>query len=192
MLKKTVTYTDFNDREQTEDLYFNLTKSELMQSEMLSNGSFSKKLEEISQSEDPAQILQMFKEIIKMAYGVKSQDGRHFLKNDEVWTNFEQSAAFDAFLFELMTQTDVAIDFANGLVPPKLREEIEAAKRRSDIHHAMPQDYKPKQGSTFEKSPTIETEVAPVEKTKIEDRPVSDYTEEELIALIRQRSQNSE
>ena len=44
MLKKTVTYTDYNGSERTEDFYFNLTKAEIMEMELSTSGGLAEML----------------------------------------------------------------------------------------------------------------------------------------------------
>ena len=41
MLKKTITYTDFDGNERVKDCYFNLSKGELIEMEMSSTGGFA-------------------------------------------------------------------------------------------------------------------------------------------------------
>ena len=45
MLKKTITYTDFNGKQRTETFYFNLTKAEVAEMEATVDGGFSTMLE---------------------------------------------------------------------------------------------------------------------------------------------------
>ncbi len=80
MLKKTVTYEDpFNPgTEITEDLYFNLTKAELVEMEMGIPGETSLKehLEGIAQAQNGQQIMDEMKGIILKAYGRKTDTGK--------------------------------------------------------------------------------------------------------------------
>ena len=41
MLKKTITYIDYDDNERTEDFYFNLSKAELLEMEWSVEGNFT-------------------------------------------------------------------------------------------------------------------------------------------------------
>ena len=84
MLKKTVTYVDYNGVERTEDFYFNLSKAEITEMELSVEGGLSKMLEDVVNSKDNKQILAVFKEIILKAYGEKSADGRRFMKSEEI------------------------------------------------------------------------------------------------------------
>ena len=84
MLKKTVTYTDYNGVERTEDFYFNLSKAEVTEMELSVDGGLAQMLENIVNSKDNKEIVRMFKELVLKAYGEKSPDGRRFIKNKEL------------------------------------------------------------------------------------------------------------
>lgn len=117
MLKKTITYTDFDGNERTENFYFNLTKAELAEWELCTNGSMTQKLTEIAQSNDGPTITKAFKEIIRKAYGEKSDDGRAFLKSDEISDRFEATQAYSDLFVELVTDVDKATAFVNAIMP---------------------------------------------------------------------------
>lgn len=122
MLKKTITYKDFNDEEITEDFYFNLNKSELMQLELDEAGGLTAMIEKIVNTKDAPSILKVFKKIIAKAYGEKSADGKRFIKSEELSTAFEQTNAYDELFMELLSNPEEASAFINGLMPADLRE----------------------------------------------------------------------
>lgn len=132
MIKKTITYSDYNGNSYTEDFYFNLSKGELIEMECGVKGGLTKKLEAISKSSDPTLIMPMFKEIILKSYGKKSDDGKRFIKSQEIVDEFVQSEAYSELMVELMRDENAASNFVNGLVNVK-PEEIEAAKARANI-----------------------------------------------------------
>ena len=128
MIKKTITYEDFNGINRTEDIYFHLNKSELTEMQLSKEGGMSAYYDKIVKAQDMPALASVFKELILKSYGVKSDDGRGFLKKDAagnpLYIAFEQSAAFDAIYMELITDTDKASEFFNGIIPkieiPKL------------------------------------------------------------------------
>ena len=117
MLKETITYEDFNGNQITEDFYFNLTKAEVIEMEFSENESLSKKLNDIIESLDRKQIIETFKEIILSSYGVKSEDGKRFIKNDELREAFAQSNAFSELFTKLSTEADAAAAFVTAVIP---------------------------------------------------------------------------
>ena len=120
MLKKTITYVDYNGVERTEDFYFNLSKAEVTEMELSVEGGFSKMLEEIVKSNDNARILELFKEMVLKAYGEKSADGRRFVKSKELAEAFSQTEAYSEIFMELAMDEKAAAAFVNGIMPANL------------------------------------------------------------------------
>ena len=117
MLKKTITYTDYNGTERTEDFYFNLTKAEILDMDMSEAGGLTAKLNKIIESKDNRELMKHFKCIIHRAYGEKSDDGRRFVKSDEISTGFEQTEAYEELFMELFSDATKAAEFVNGIIP---------------------------------------------------------------------------
>jgi hypothetical protein len=126
MLKKTITYQDYNGVEQTEDFYFNLSKAELVELELSRQGGLMESLKKIIADKDGAVIISEFKKIVLMAYGEKSADGKRFIKNDEVREAFSQTEAYSNLFFELATNEGEAAQFINAIVPEGLNDLQEA------------------------------------------------------------------
>ena len=84
MLKKQITYKDYNGTERTEDHYFNLSEAECMEMEMGTTGGLSEMIRRIVAAQDTPAIIKIFKELILKAYGEKSPDGKRFIKSDEL------------------------------------------------------------------------------------------------------------
>lgn len=133
MLKKTVTYTDLNGDETTEDLFFHLSQAELVEKEMSTEGGYSDMLQKIVETEDSKQIIAQFKDIILFSYGKRSEDGKRFIKSQQLREEFESSEAYSALFMEIVTNTDFAIEFTRGILPEALIKDataqIEAATR---------------------------------------------------------------
>ena len=125
MLKKTITYTDYNGMERTEDFYFNLTKAELMEMEMGTTGGFAEMVQRIVAAKDAPAIIKIFKEMILKAYGQKSPDGRRFIKNEELREEFSQTEAFSILYMELATDDKAAAKFVNGVMPAEMVEQAQ-------------------------------------------------------------------
>lgn len=117
MLKKTITYTDYNGVERTEDFYFNLSKAELMEMELGTTGGFAEMIQKIVNAQDGPAIIKVFKDLILKAYGEKSADGKRFIKSDEISSAFSQTEAYSQLFMELSTDADAAANFVNGIVP---------------------------------------------------------------------------
>ena len=117
MLKQTITYTDFDGNERTEDFYFNLTKSEIIEMHLSTTGGLDKMIQKISSELDGAKIMAFFKDIILKSYGEKDLDGKHFKKSAEISEAFSQTGAYDELFMSLVTDAEKAAAFMNGIVP---------------------------------------------------------------------------
>lgn len=128
MLKKTITYTDFNGVERTEDFYFNLTKAEIAEMELEIPGGMTAMIDRITKSQDTPSLIKLFKDLILRSYGKKSDDGRRFIKNPDVVDEFKDSEAYSELFMELATNADAASAFVNGIVPkvPEAAKKIPA------------------------------------------------------------------
>lgn len=126
MFKKTVTYEDWNGVERTEDFYFNLTRVELAELEYSSipGESMTDHITDLMKSRDMGVVIKTIKQMLLMSYGVKSPDGKRFVKNDEVRTAFEENPAFDILYMELATDADAAAEFVAGIMPSALRDKL--------------------------------------------------------------------
>lgn len=123
MLKKTITYTDYNQVERTEDFYFNLTKAEIMEMEMSTSGGMAEMIQRIIAAQDSPTIIKIFKELVLKAYGEKSPDGKRFIKSDEISTAFAQTEAYSNLFMELATDADAAAKFVNGIIPAEVAQQ---------------------------------------------------------------------
>lgn len=130
MLPVPIKYTDFNGVDRTETFYFNLTKSELTEMDLTTAGGMKSFIERITNTQDQAELIKLFKELILKAYGQKSDDGKRFVKNQELRDEFSQTMAYDTFFMKLATDEKEAIKFVNGIMPADL--VAEAAKQGND------------------------------------------------------------
>ena len=131
MLKKTITYTDYNGLERTEDLYFNLSKAEIMEMEMSITGGLAEKLQKIVAAQDAPAIIQVFKDLVLRSYGEKSPDGKRFIKNDELRAAFSPTQAYSQLFMELATDADAAANFIKAIIPNDLEKEVSKAMREN-------------------------------------------------------------
>lgn len=117
MLKKTITYTDYDGNKRTEDFYFNLSKAEVAEMEMSAEGGLTKTLEKIVAEQDGKRIIEMFKDLILKAYGEKSLDGKRFIKSKELSEAFSQTEAYSELFMELAMNAEASAAFVNGIIP---------------------------------------------------------------------------
>lgn len=123
MIKRTITFIDYNNIERTEDHYFHLTKAELAKMEMSTAGGYAEMITRIVQAKDAPAIMSVFEELIHKSYGVKTPDGRGFVKRKEDLEAFIQTEAYSQLFMDLLTDTEFATEFINGIIPADLSEQ---------------------------------------------------------------------
>ena len=124
MLKKTIKYTDYNGVERTEDFYFNLKKAEIMEMQLTTVGGLDAYLKKIISAQDMPTLMRIFKDLILKSYGVKSDDGRRFIKNEKLREEFEQTEAYSILYMELSTDAESAAAFVNGIIPADVAKQL--------------------------------------------------------------------
>lgn len=131
MLKKTVTYIDFDGNERTENFFFNLTEQEIAEMELSTEGGLGNFINKAVAAKSQVELIELFKKLILAAYGVKSADGRRFVKNDAVREDFMSTQAFSDIYMELVQDADKASAFFNGIVPKEKNKAPVALPARS-------------------------------------------------------------
>lgn len=121
MLKREITYQDFNGDTVTDTFYFNLTRTELVELEVSYDGGLEGALKRITETQNAKEIIAEFKKIVLLAYGERSSDGKRFIKNNEIREEFSQTAAYDALFMELATDDGAAATFIQGIMPVEFR-----------------------------------------------------------------------
>lgn len=136
MLKKTIKYTDFNGNEATDEVYFNLTKAEVAEMELSSStlnadgtttGGMQQMLTSVVESGSGKQIIAVFKEILSKSYGIRSEDGKRFIKSPELFEEFSQTAAYSEFFMGLITDADAAANFVKAVMPAEIASDKPSA-----------------------------------------------------------------
>lgn len=122
MLAKEITYNDYNGVERKETFLFDLSEAEILEMELSTVGGFEQYINKIINAQDTPQLVKIFKELILKAYGVKSDDGRRFIKNDKLREEFSQTPAYSKLFMELATNAQSAADFVNKIVPESMTD----------------------------------------------------------------------
>lgn len=133
MLKKTITYTDYNDVKRTEEHFFNLSKAEILEMQMTTTGGFTEHIQKIVDAKDTPSLFRLFKELIFKAYGKKSEDGRRFIKSEELSIEFSQTEAYTQLYMELATDDVAGAEFVNSIIPSDMKlsdKELEKYKNQ--------------------------------------------------------------
>lgn len=130
MLKKTISFVDYDGHERKEDYYFNLDEGEIMEMELSVSGGFSTMVAKVVAEDRHPELFKIFKEMVLKSYGEKSGDGRYFMKEDEngysLARKFMQTKAYSALMMELTNDGKAAAEFVNGIMPADMAAKYSA------------------------------------------------------------------
>lgn len=127
MIKKTITYPDYNGQTRTEDFFFHFSEAELMEMQLSVHGGFSERVKKITDAKDQPALIKLIKEFVLDAHGIKSEDGKRFMKNEEIRTAFVENPAYSIIFMELARDDKAAAEFVNGVVPEHMKKDVSAA-----------------------------------------------------------------
>lgn len=127
MLKKTITYTDYDGNERKETFYFNLMEAELSEMELTTPGGMSSMITRIVDAKEDIEVVKIFKDLILKSYGEKSPDGKYFNKSEEISRKFSCTEAYNKLFMELASDPQVAADFVKGIIPQHIQNRQEIA-----------------------------------------------------------------
>ena len=128
MYKSREKYEDYDGNERVEEFYFNLTKAEITDMELTTEGGMSAMLNRIIAAKDTSKLIAVFKDLILRSYGQKSPDGRRFIKSDELTKEFTETPAYSQIYLRLATDDKAATEFVNNVIPKDLQKEVKAAQ----------------------------------------------------------------
>jgi len=143
MLTKTITFEGL-EGPITETYLFHITQAQILELNLPyineddadpdAPSGMAKALQTIIDTNDNLRIYQEFKRIVLMAVGKKSEDGKRFLKTEEIRQDFENTEAYSELIIELMEDPEKAAKFFQGIMPAKLQEE---AARQNAVPSAV-------------------------------------------------------
>lgn len=126
MLGREIVYPDLDGNPVTETFWFHLSKIELAEKDVLTDGGYSAKLHEVIKTNKASEVYPILKEFILDSVGIRSEDGKRFIKNEDVRNDFVQSAAYETLIFELLKDGKAAAEFMNAIMPANLVKEAQA------------------------------------------------------------------
>lgn len=133
MLKKVITYEDFNGEECAEEVWFGITKTEIIKAELAGAERMTDTLRKMINLKDGQGIMRAFDKLVDMSYGVKSADGKRFEKSPELLAKFKSSAAYDSLYMEIMSDTDKALAFIKGIMPAEIGAQLDTPEIQKKI-----------------------------------------------------------
>jgi hypothetical protein len=178
MIKRDITFTDFDGNKQTESFYFHISKSNLTDHMRRLQPKFEDMQRRLSGDkrelsiDEVFLILDLIKEMTKLSYGVRSEDGKRFRQTEEVWQDFRDSAAYDALLTGFMEKPETGMEFMQAVMPADLLEQAQAQLPFAD----------------GDQPAAVGTDVSFPQETKATPNPLAGMSQEQIAELVAQAS----
>lgn len=132
MVIKRIGYDTYDGEHLEENFYFNLTKTEAMTLQVSKAGGFEQYLKNIIDARSGKEIMDTVRNIILLAYGEKSPDGKRLMKSDEIRQNFECSPAYDELFTELVLDDKKMSAFINEVMPKDMESFVDKLNKKAE------------------------------------------------------------
>lgn len=133
MLKKNITYTNYEETLETKTFYFNLSKFEWLELEAYTKGGLIKNLKHSLETDNLKKTIDLLKKIILRAYGERDIETGEFIKSDDLAVKFSRTEAFSELFYELAYDEAKSKDFFTRLIPPELRDRAQEEQAKNNI-----------------------------------------------------------
>lgn len=128
MLKKTITYEDYNGEQRTRDFYFHMNQVEFAKLNGEVPGGLEKRINEIIEDKDDDAMLRMIDLLVTRSYGKFDEDDE-FTKIDKngrpLYEKFVNIDAYDKLIIELVTGENNIVNFLKAILPKDLQNKLD-------------------------------------------------------------------
>ena len=114
MITKRITFLDYNGIARTENFDFHMNRVEALDFALSIDGDLTEFVRKCVEEDNKTALIGMVKQIVEKSYGKKSEDGRRFMKSEEISRSFIETEAYPALMSELISNSEEAAQFING------------------------------------------------------------------------------
>lgn len=130
MIRKTLTYLDYEGQEHTKDFYFSLNQTEFALMNNRLPGGFDAYLKRIQEDHNEEKLLELLIMFIEEGYGIRESDD-DFVKEDEqgrkLGKRFKCTEACDNLITELFEKENNIGAFLTGMLPQSIQGKVNAS-----------------------------------------------------------------
>ncbi len=135
MLTETIQYEDYNGASRKEQFHFNLSELDITEIQLNYPEGVETHLQNAIDNKDVKGILEFIKMLVGYSFGIKSDDGRHFERSDEITKRFRNSAAYHSWLLTLFENDGAkGVSFIRGVMPAELIKRAEERRREEEAN----------------------------------------------------------
>ncbi len=133
MYVEKIKYVDFEGNEGVTTVHFNLNKMEVVNIQWSVPGGIKQLFEKIVEEQDIKKILEWMEEILSKAFGIKSPDGKRFMKPADGWTEFKEGPAYDDWMFGVLQDPGKAATIMRAIMPEIESLELKRQEQAPEI-----------------------------------------------------------
>ena len=134
MIRKTLTYLDYEGKEHTKDFYFSLNQTEFALMNNRLPGGFEAYLKRIQEDHNEEKLLDLLTMFIVEGYGIR-ESGDDFIKEDEqgrkLGKRFKCTEACDNLITELLEKENNIGAFLIGMLPKSIQGKADAGLKEA-------------------------------------------------------------
>ena len=137
MIKKTITFEDYNGEDRTKDFYFHMNQVEFSKLNGEVPGGIEKRMQKIIEDRDEDALLRIIDLIVSRSYG-EFDEADEFTKVSKtgrpLYEKFVNTDAYDQLIIELIQNEDNIVTFLKSIMPKKVQGRIdeEMQKRQAE------------------------------------------------------------
>lgn len=133
-VKRTITFNDIDGHEVTEEWYFDLGVTDVMDMDIVHEhpDDVAEYVMSIMKNRKTKELLQLWRELLMRAVGKRV--GNRLVKGDDIMVEFRHGGAFEKLFAELIEDPKAGADFFNAIFPANIQAKIEeeTSKQFSD------------------------------------------------------------
>ena len=123
MISKSVTYNDLDGKPVTEEFWFHLTTAEALEIQFSQKNGLEAHIQRIVATKDVKEVFKLFREIIQASVGVRSEDGKRFVKDPDTFAYLVETGAYSELFLDVLAKQNMA-EFIKGIVPADLEASL--------------------------------------------------------------------
>lgn len=127
--KESITFTNLDGEEVTEDWYFSLAETDLADLPFMHDANRDEILTNIAKNKDSAGWLKILKMVIFASVG--RREDNLLIKDEETVKQFRYGGAYTEFFADLITQEDAGWGFFQSILPERLLKQLQAQEEKT-------------------------------------------------------------
>ncbi len=136
MIKKTITYEDFNGEKRTKDFYFHMNQVEFAKLNGEVPGGLEKRIQDIIANQDQDAMLRLVDLLVSRSYGERDDEDGGFTKIGKngrpLYEKFVNTSAYDNLIIELIQGEKNIVTFLRGIMPKEVQKRMDEEAQKSN------------------------------------------------------------